>query len=161
MDKYQVQFADKILAEATVGATIGRPPFRPEAPSGDRRFAKSSNPSTRLHAGGPVHINRLGSYFTINHDFYQFRLGTARQIFKDLAKSLADEIKITDEQTNSSVPASITEAVQRSSFRRYFPSQPATSRSWHKSLVRRSQRFPGRHQATSDHGRPIERCLDR
>ena len=39
-------------------------------------------------------------HLTVNHDFYEFGSIPLTEIFQDLAKSLADEIKITNEQTN-------------------------------------------------------------
>ena len=101
IDKYQVQFADQILAEASVGAVIRATTIPPGGTVRRPAICKVVKPYVLVYMPEDLSIiNGLASYFTVNHDFYEFGSIPLVEIFQDLAKSLADEIKITDEQAN-------------------------------------------------------------
>ena len=101
MDKYQVQFADQILAEASVGAVIEATTIPPGGTVRRPAICKVVKPYVLVYMPEDLSIiNGLALYFTVNHDFYEFGSIPLVEIFQDLAKSLADEIKITDEQAN-------------------------------------------------------------
>jgi ubiquinone biosynthesis protein len=101
IDKYQVQFADKILAEASVGAVIRATMIPPGATVRQQAICKVVKPYVLAYMPEDLAIiNGLASYFTVNHDFYQLGSMPLVEVFQELGKSLADEINITDEQHN-------------------------------------------------------------
>ena len=101
IDKYQVQFADQILAEASVGAVIEATTIPPGGTVRRPAVCKVVKPYVLVYMPEDLSIiNGLASYFTVNHDFYEFGSMPLVEIFQDLAKSLADEINIKNEQTN-------------------------------------------------------------
>ncbi len=101
IDKYQIQFADKILAEASVGAIIRATTMPPGGTVRRQAICKVVKPYVLVNMPEDLSIiNGLAEYFTVNHDFYQLGSMPVVEIFKELGKSLADEINITDEQKN-------------------------------------------------------------
>ncbi len=101
IDKYQIQFADKILAEASVGAIIRATTMPPGGTVRRQAICKVVKPYVLVNMPEDLSIiNGLAEYFTVNHDFYQLGSMPLVEIFKELGKSLADEINITDEQKN-------------------------------------------------------------
>jgi ubiquinone biosynthesis protein len=101
IDKYQVQFADKILAEASVGAVIRATMIPPGGTVRQQAICKVVKPYVLAYMPEDLAIiNGLASYFTVNHDFYQLGSMPLVEVFQELGKSLADEINITDEQHN-------------------------------------------------------------
>jgi len=101
IDKYQVQFADHILAEASVGAVIKATTIPPGGTVRRQAICKVVKPYVLTYMPEDLSIiSGLASYFTVNHDFYELGSMPLVEIFKELGKSLADEINITDEQKN-------------------------------------------------------------
>src|SRR5258705_7498068 len=101
IDKYQVQFADQILAEASVGAVIKATTIPPGGTVRRQAICKVVKPYVLVYMPEDLSIiNGLASYFTVNHDFYQLGSMPLVEVFQELGKSLADEINITDEQKN-------------------------------------------------------------
>ena len=101
IDKYQVQFADKILAEASVGAVIRATTIPPGGTVRRQAICKVVKPYVLSYMPEDLSIiTGLAEYYTVNHDFYQLGSMPLVEIFQALAKSLADEINITDEQQN-------------------------------------------------------------
>jgi ubiquinone biosynthesis protein len=101
IDKYQVQFADKILAEASVGAVIRASTIPPGGTVRRQAICKVVKPYVLAYMPEDLSIiNGLASYFTVNHDFYQLGSMPLVEVFQELAKSLANEIDISDEQQN-------------------------------------------------------------
>lgn len=101
IDKYQVQFADKILAEASVGAVIKASTIAPGSTVRRQAICKVVKPYVLVYMPEDLSIiGGLAEYFTVNHDFYQLGKMPLVEIFQALGKSLADEIEITDEQQN-------------------------------------------------------------
>jgi ubiquinone biosynthesis protein len=101
IDKYQVQFEDKILAEASVGAVIRASTIPPGGTVRRQAICKVVKPYVLAYMPEDLSIiNGLASYFTVNHDFYQLGSMPLVEIFQELGKSLTNEIDITDEQQN-------------------------------------------------------------
>lgn len=101
IDKYQVEFSDKILAEASVGAVIRASTIPPGGTVRRQAICKVVKPYVLAYMPEDLSIiTGLANYFTVNHDFYQFGSMPLVEIFQEMAKSLADEINITDEQKN-------------------------------------------------------------
>ena len=101
IDKFQVQFADKILAEASVGAVIKATTIPPGGTVRRQAICKVVKPYVLVNMPEDLAIiNGLAEYFTVNHDFYHLGNMPLVEIFKELGRSLADEINVTDEQKN-------------------------------------------------------------
>jgi ubiquinone biosynthesis protein len=101
IDKYQVQFADHILAEASVGAVIKATTIPPGGKVRRQAICKVVKPYVLAYMPEDLSIiSGLASYFTVNHDFYQLGSMPLVEMFKELGKSLADEINVSDEQKN-------------------------------------------------------------
>src|SRR5215510_10398165 len=72
IDKYQVQFADKILAEASVGAVIRATYVPPGAETRKQAICKVIKPYVLAYMPEDLSIiDGLAGFFTTNHDFYQ------------------------------------------------------------------------------------------
>src|SRR5215471_9864216 len=101
IDKYQVQFADKILAEASVGAVIRASYVPPGAETRKQAICKVIKPYVLAYMPEDLSIiDGLAGFFTTNHDFYQLGSKPLVEMFKDIRKSLTNEINIVDEQQN-------------------------------------------------------------
>jgi len=88
IDKYQVQFADKILAEASVGAVIRASTIPPGGTVRRQAICKVVKPYVLAYMPQDLAIiNGLASYFTVNHDFYQLGSMPLVEVFQDLGKS--------------------------------------------------------------------------
>jgi ubiquinone biosynthesis protein len=97
----QVAFAETILAEGTVGAVI-RATWTPPG-SGQPREAicKVVKPYVLVNLPQELEIiDGLARYFADTHDFYQLGTLPLVEMFQDVKKALAEEIKIVDEQHN-------------------------------------------------------------
>jgi ubiquinone biosynthesis protein len=101
LDKYQVQFADKILAEASVGAVIRAKCIPPETTAPREAICKVVKPYVLVYLPEDLSIiDGLAAYFTTNHDFYQLGNLPLVEMFKDIRKSLTNEINVVAEQKN-------------------------------------------------------------
>src|SRR6266496_1384424 len=101
IDKYQVQFGDKILAEASVGAVIRASTIPPGGTVRRQAICKVVKPYVLAYMPEDLAIiNGLAEYFTVNHDFYQLGSMPLVEIFREIGKSLTNEINVTDEQEN-------------------------------------------------------------
>lgn len=101
IDKYQVQFADKILAEASVGATIRGTYIPPGTTARQQMIFKVVKPYVLAYMPEDLAIvDGLAEYFTVNHDFYNFGSIPLADIFREIRKALTNEINIVDEQKN-------------------------------------------------------------
>jgi ubiquinone biosynthesis protein len=98
--KYQIEFADEILAEASVGAVI-RATCVPPGRSRQDAVCKVIKPYvlTALPQDLSI-IDGLAVFFTKEHDFYQLGSTPLVEMFQDLKKALTSEIKILEEQHN-------------------------------------------------------------
>jgi ubiquinone biosynthesis protein len=101
IDKFQVEFADKILAEASVGAVIKASTIPPGSTVRRPGICKVVKPYVLVNMPEDLLIiTGLADYFTVNHDFYQFGSMPLVEMFQELAKALSNEINVTDEQQN-------------------------------------------------------------
>ncbi len=101
IDKYQVQFADQMLAEASVGAVIRAKLTPPGANAPKEAICKVVKPYVLVCLPEDLKIiDGLAVYFTANHDFYQLGSMPLADMFKEISRSLTDEINVTDEQKN-------------------------------------------------------------
>ena len=101
IDKYQMQFADKLFGEASVGATILASGIIPGSTTRTQMICKVVKPYALVYMPEDLSIiNGLASYFTVNHDFYELGSMPLVEIFQELAKSLTNEINIVAEQKN-------------------------------------------------------------
>jgi ubiquinone biosynthesis protein len=101
IDNYQVQFADKILAEASVGATIRATTIPPGATVRQQAICKVVKPYVLVYLPEDLAIiDGLAAYFTTNHDFYELGSLPLVDVFKEIRKALTNEINIVAEQQN-------------------------------------------------------------
>ncbi len=101
IDKYQMQFENKLFGEASVGATILATGITPGSKTRRQMVCKVVKPYVLVYMPEDLSIiNGLASYFTVNHDFYELGSMPLVEIFQELAKSLTNEINIVAEQKN-------------------------------------------------------------
>jgi ubiquinone biosynthesis protein len=101
MAGYQVQFADRVLAEGSVGAVIAGTVVPPGGAVRRQAICKVIKPYVLVSLPEDLSIiTGLASYFTVNHDFYQLGSMPLAEMFTELAKALAEEINVTAEQAN-------------------------------------------------------------
>lgn len=101
IDKHQVQFADQILAEASVGAVIRASLVLPGSPERREAIVKIIKPYVLVNLPEDLDIlEGLAVFFTREHDFYELGSIPLVQIFREIKNSLTREIRITDEQHN-------------------------------------------------------------
>ena len=101
VEKYQLKFADKILAEASIGAVI-RGTFVPPGESQPQDFVcKVIKPYVLTGLPEELAIfDGLADYFPHHRDFYHIYGIPVSEIFQDIEKSLFSEIQIVQEQQN-------------------------------------------------------------
>jgi ubiquinone biosynthesis protein len=101
IDKYQMQFADKLFGEASVGATILATGIPPGSTIRRQMICKIVKPYVLVYLPEDLAIiDGIAAYFTTNHDFYELGSMPLVEIFKEIRKSLTNEINIVAEQKN-------------------------------------------------------------
>lgn len=101
VEKYQVIFADHVLAEGSVGAVIRASGIPPSSTVRQEAICKVIKPYALTNLPQELEvIDGLAAYFTREHDFYQLGSMPLVEIFKDVRKALTNEINIVDEQQN-------------------------------------------------------------
>jgi ubiquinone biosynthesis protein len=101
LDKYQVQFADRVLAEASVGATIRATYIPPASSIRQEMLFKVVKPYVLLYLPEDLSIlDGIAEYFTVQHEFYRLGSMPLVEVFKEIRKSLTNEINIKVEQQN-------------------------------------------------------------
>jgi len=101
IDKYQVSFADHLLAEASVGATLRATYIPPATSTRQQMLFKVVKPYVLVDLPEDLAIlDRIAEYFTVHHDFYRFGSMPLVEVFREIRKSLTNEINIKDEQQN-------------------------------------------------------------
>lgn len=101
IDKYQVQFEDKILAEASVGAVIRAKLTPPGTTAPREAICKVVKPYVLVYLPEDLSIiDGLAVFFTTNHDFYQLGNMPLVEMFKEIRRSLTSEINVAAEQKN-------------------------------------------------------------
>jgi ubiquinone biosynthesis protein len=103
IEKYQVKFGDQILAEASVGAVI-RATFVPPGASAQREaICKVVKPYVLTYLPQDLSIiDGLADYFARQHEFYELGPIPLAEMFREIKRSLTDEIKTVEEQHNLS-----------------------------------------------------------
>jgi len=101
LEKYQIKFADKILAEASVGAVI-RGTFVPPGGSNKQEMVcKVVKPY--VLKGMPEELaifDGLAHFFSQHRDYYHIYGIPLVEMFQDIRKALSSEIQIVQEQQN-------------------------------------------------------------
>jgi len=101
IDKWQMQFADKLAGEASVGATIMASGIPPGTNTRRKMICKIVKPYVLVYMPEDLAIiDGLAEYFTVNHDFYNLGSMPLVEIFKEIRKALTNEINIVAEQKN-------------------------------------------------------------
>jgi ubiquinone biosynthesis protein len=101
IDKYQMQFADKLFGEASVDATILATGIAPGSTVRRQMICKIVKPYVLVYLPEDLAIiDGIAAYFTTNHDFYQLGTMPLVEIFTEIRKSLTNEINIVAEQKN-------------------------------------------------------------
>ena len=101
IETYDIKFADRILAEASVGAVIRASLRMPGETERREVVCKIIKPYVRkaITEEGTI-IDGLTHYFSREHEFYQLGGMPVIEMFQDIRKSMTDEIRIEAEQQN-------------------------------------------------------------
>ena len=101
IDQYQMQFSDKLLGEASVGAVMLASGIPPGTTGRRQMVCKVVKPYVLINMPEDLAIlDGLADYFTTYHDFYKFGSMPLVEIFREIRKALTDEINIVAEQKN-------------------------------------------------------------
>jgi ubiquinone biosynthesis protein len=101
VEKYQLKFADKILAEASIGAVIHGTFVMPGESRPQDFVCKVVKPYVLSDLPEELAIfDGLADYFSRHRDFYHIYEVPVSEIFQDIKKSLSNEIQIVQEQQN-------------------------------------------------------------
>jgi len=101
VEKYQLKFADKILAEASIGAVIRGTFVMPGESRRQDLVCKVIKPYVLSALPEELVIfDGLADYFSRHRDFYHIYGIPVSDIFQDIKKSLSNEIQIVQEQQN-------------------------------------------------------------
>ena len=101
INKYQVEFADTILAEGSVGAVIRATCVPPGSKEKREAIAKVIKRYALVNLKQELEIiEGLAGYFTKEHDFYQLGTIPLVEMFDDIKEALTKEINVIDEQHN-------------------------------------------------------------
>src|SRR6476620_2192468 len=97
----QVAFAEAILAEGSVGAVIRATWTPPGSREPRQAICKVIKPYVLVNLPQELEIiDGLARYFTELHDFYRLGAMPLGEMFQEVKKALAEEIKVVDEQRN-------------------------------------------------------------
>src|SRR5262245_39066693 len=101
IETYDIKFADRILAEASVGAVIRATLKMPGETERREVVCKIIKPYVRkaITEEGLI-IDGLTHYFSRQHEFYDLGGMPVTEMFQDIRKSMTDEIRIEAEQQN-------------------------------------------------------------
>jgi len=101
IDQYQMQFSDKVLGEASVGAVMLATGIPPGTTERRQMVCKVVKPYVLVDMPEDLAIvDGLAQYFTTYHDFYNLGSMPLVEVFREIRKALTDEINIVDEQKN-------------------------------------------------------------
>lgn len=99
--KYQLQFADRILAEASVGAVIRASLQMPGETARREVVCKVIKPYVlKALPEEMAIIDELARYFSRHRGFYELGNLPLAEMFQDIRKSMSEEIRIEEEQRN-------------------------------------------------------------
>jgi len=101
LEKYQIRFADRILAEASVGAVIRADLQMPGEPGRREVVCKIIKPYVLKAIPEELAIiDELTRYFGRHGEFYELGKMPLAEMFQSIRKSIAEEIRIEEEQRN-------------------------------------------------------------
>jgi ubiquinone biosynthesis protein len=101
IEKYRIQFADRILAEASVGAVIRASLQMPAEQERRDVVCKVIKPYVLKALPEELAIlDELTRYFGQHRDFYELGEIPLAEMFQSIRKSMSEEIQIEDEQDN-------------------------------------------------------------
>ena len=101
IEKYQIQFSEKILAEGSVGAVIRATLVLPGETDREEAVCKIIKPYVLRALPEELSIiNELTLYFGAHREFYEIEAIPLEEMFRDLSEALAKEIQIDEEQRN-------------------------------------------------------------
>jgi ubiquinone biosynthesis protein len=97
----QVEFADTILAEGSVGAVIRATWIPPGSHERREAIAKVIKPYVLVNLPQELDIiDGLAGYFTDTHDFYQLGSIPLVEMFQEVKRALTKETQVVEEQQN-------------------------------------------------------------
>jgi ubiquinone biosynthesis protein len=97
----QVEFADSILAEGSVGAVIRAIWIPPGSHETREAICKVIKPYVLINLPQELDIiDGLARYFTDTHDFYQLGTMPLVEMFQEVKRALTKEVQVVDEQQN-------------------------------------------------------------
>ena len=97
----QMEFADAILAEGSVGAVIRATWIPPGSHEPREAICKVIKPYVLINLPQELDIiDGLAGYFTDTHDFYQLGTMPLVEMFQEVKKALTKETQVVDEQHN-------------------------------------------------------------
>src|SRR5262245_33211779 len=97
----QVEFADTILAEGSVGAVIRAIWIPPGSHERREAICKVIKPYVIVNLPQELDIiDGLARYFTDTHDFYQLGTMPLVEMFQEVRRALIKEVQVVDEQQN-------------------------------------------------------------
>jgi len=101
IDRYQMRFADSVLAEASVGAVMLTTGIPPGTTARRQMVCKVVKPYVLVDMPEDLSIvDGLAAYFTTYHDYYELGSMPLVAVFRGIRKALANEINIAAEQKN-------------------------------------------------------------
>jgi ubiquinone biosynthesis protein len=101
VEKYQLKFADRILAEASIGAVIRGTFVPPGASQPKDLVCKVIKPYVLSGLPEELEIfDGLADYFAHHRDYYHIYGVPVSEMFHDIRKALSSEIQIVQEQHN-------------------------------------------------------------
>lgn len=101
LQKYEIRFADRILAEASVGAVIRASLQNPEERQRRDVVCKVIKPYVLKAIPEEVAIiDELTRYFSQHRAFYELGKMPLAEMFQNIKKSISEEIRIEEEQHN-------------------------------------------------------------
>ncbi len=101
IEKYQIRFDDRILAEASVGAVIKGSFVPPGSDSRQEMVCKLIKPY--VVTGLPQEMEIIDALIDLvdgHADFYQLGDVPLKEMFQEIKAKLADELRVTQEQAN-------------------------------------------------------------
>jgi ubiquinone biosynthesis protein len=97
----QVEFANAVLAEGSVGAVIRATWIPPGSRERREAICKVIKPYALINLPQELEIlDGLAGYFTDMHDFYQLGTMPLVEMFEEVKKALTKEIQVVEEQQN-------------------------------------------------------------
>jgi ubiquinone biosynthesis protein len=99
IEKYRIQFADHVLAEASIGAVIRCTMVLPGETQPRRAVCKAIKPYALKALRQELDILiEVAAFFEAHHDFYDLGTMPLSEMFQDVREALSNEIQVVEEQ---------------------------------------------------------------